>query len=259
MDPRQRFSSRVQDYVKYRPTYPRQIVEFLGTACGFTSESIVADVGSGTGIVSELLLKNGNPVLAIEPNNDMRQAAEEALKNYPRFTSVPGSAEATTLPDHCCDFVIAAQAFHWFDQKLARAEFVRILRPQGWATLVWNERRLSSTPFLEDYEQLLLNLGVDYNQVRHENVESDIAGFYSPETFQLAVFENLQELDLEGLRGRFFSSSYTPEPGHPNFEPLRKELDDVFHEHQVHGKVTIEYDTKLYYGHLPQVLGQQLR
>jgi len=250
MDPRQRFSSRVQNYSKYRPTYPQQILEFLGTACSFTAESIVADLGSGTGIVSEILLKNGNPVFAIEPNNDMRQAAEDALKNYQRFTSVAGSAEATTLPDHCCDFVIAAQAFHWFDQKLARAEFVRILRPRGWAVLVWNERRLSSTPFLEDYERLLLNFGVDYNKVRHENVESDIAGFYSPENFQLAVFENLQELDLAGLRGRFFSASYTPEPGHPTFEPLRKALDDVFHAHQMHGKVTIEYDTKLYYGHL---------
>ncbi|HXD34492.1 MAG TPA: class I SAM-dependent methyltransferase [Pyrinomonadaceae bacterium] len=249
-DPRERFSSRVQNYVKYRPAYPDQIIRFLETSCGLTSDSLVADIGSGTGILSELFLQNGKKVWGVEPNESMRLAAEAALKDYPKFTSVNGSAEATTLPDQSIDLITAAQAFHWFDQKRARAEFARILKPNGWVVLLWNERRLDSTDFLKGFEQLLLKYGLDYTKVRHENVEDDIAGFYAPAPFKQVNFDNRQDLDLAGLRGRLFSASYTPEPGHRDYESMVSEIDILFRDHQVHGNVTIEYDTKLYYGHL---------
>lgn len=250
-DPRNRFSTRVDNYIRYRPGYPAEVIELAISNCGLGPDSAVADIGSGTGILSELFLRNGNAVFGVEPNQEMRSAAERLLSGYARFTSVNGAAEATTLPDNAVDFVIAAQAFHWFDQQLARAEFRRILKPNGWVLLIWNERRLATSAFLHDLEELLLKYGTDYAQVRHENVAShDIPSFYSPAHFKLATFENLQELDLEGLKGRVCSASYTPEPGHQLHEAMLKELETIFLSHEVHGKVTIEYDTRVYFGHL---------
>jgi SAM-dependent methyltransferase len=245
-----RFSSRVENYIKYRPGYPPEVIELLSAACGLNSQSVVADIGSGTGILAEIFLRNGNPVLGIEPNLEMRAAAERLLRHYPDFTSVDGTAENTSLPNSSVDFITAAQAFHWFDQSRARAEFVRILKPDGWVVLLWNERRLNSSGFLRALEDLLLRYGTDYGKVRHENVSGDIASFYEPNLFTAESFENLQAVDLDGLRGRIFSASYTPEPGHPQYEAMVEELHNLFYANEVRGKVTIEYDTKVYYGHL---------
>src|SRR5256885_34515 len=186
-DPTKRFSTRVDNYSRYRPGYPTGVIDLLVSACGLGSNSVVADIGSGTGILSELFLKNGNRVLAVEPNLEMRSAAEYLLNHYRRFTSIDGSAEATTLADASADFITAAQAFHWFDQKRARSEFTRILKPGGWVILVWNERRLATSAFLRDFEDLLLKYGTDYSQVRHENVDSEIASFFHPAAFKIAT------------------------------------------------------------------------
>jgi len=204
MDPLNRFSSRVQDYVKYRPGYPSEIAGFMAKTCSLTPTSIIADVGSGTGIFSELLLRNDNNVFGVEPNQAMRAAGEELLRTYPKFTSIDGSAESTTLQDQSVDLVTAAQAWHWFDRLLARKEFQRILRPNGWVILIWNERRLASTGFLKDYEEVLLKYGTDYKEVRHENVEPEIASFFEPNHFQFASFDNNQHLELDGFLGRVF-------------------------------------------------------
>src|SRR5437773_2428243 len=155
-DPTKRFSNRVGNYIKYRPDYSGAIIDLLNEECGLNQQSIIADIGSGTGILSELFLKNGNRVFGIEPNAPMRGAGEKLLERHSKFTSIEGSAEATTLPDDSVDFVVAGQAFHWFDQKLARDEFSRILKPSFWVVLIWNERRTDSTPFLRAYEQMLL-------------------------------------------------------------------------------------------------------
>lgn len=249
-DPIKRFSSRVENYQKYRPGYPREIINLLTSECGLTPESVVADIGAGTGILSELFLQNGNKVYGVEPNQEMRAAAERLLKDYANFNSIDGKAEATTLADSSVDFLTAGQAFHWFDQKKARSEFARILQPEGWAVLVWNERRLDSSDFLRALEDLLIRFGTLYEQVRYENVYRDIAAFFGKGDFKLSTFENLQLLDLDGLKGRIFSASYTPEPGHPNFEPMLEQLLAIFATHQKNGKVTIEYHTKVYYGPL---------
>src|SRR6266566_7206020 len=153
-DAKQRFSNRVADYARYRPGYPPAVLDLLRTECGLRPGHIIADIGSGTGILSELFLKNGNRVFGIEPNAAMRGAGGKLLERYSKFTSIEGSAEATTLQDDSVDFVVAGQAFHWFDQKLARDEFSRILKPSCWVALVWNERRIDSTPFLRAYEQM---------------------------------------------------------------------------------------------------------
>src|SRR5438034_6729060 len=168
-NPLQRFSTRVDNYVKYRPGYPSEILELLRRNCALTNDSVIADIGSGTGKLSELFLKNGNRVYGVEPNEAMRVSSEALLARYPNFVSIPARAESTTLDSETIDLVTAGQAFHWFDREKTRREFTRILKPAGWVVLIWNERRLDSTPFLREYERLLLKYGTDYQVVRHEN------------------------------------------------------------------------------------------
>jgi SAM-dependent methyltransferase len=251
MDPTKRFSSRVENYAKYRPTYPRAVLDLLVAECGLTGDSVVADVGSGTGLLSELFLKNGNRVFGIEPNREMREAGERLLKDYARFTSVAATAESTTLGDGSVDFVTAGQAFHWFERGRARAEFARILKPEGWVVLVWNERGTDATPFLASYERLLLAYGTDYEAVTHKKIDAGVIGaFFEPGAFEFEVFENRQVFNLDALRGRLLSSSFVPERGQPDHEAMMDELGAIFDAHQENGKVTFEYDTKVYYGQL---------
>ena len=251
LDPTQRFSSRVENYVKYRPSYPAAILDLLATECGLTPDSIIADIGSGTGILTELFLKNGHRVYGIEPNREMREAGEHFLKDYARFISLAAAAEATTLADHSIDFVTAGQAFHWFDRDRARAEFKRVLRPHGWVTLIWNERRTTSTPFQQEYEQLLRTYATDYAVVDHKQVDEDVLqSFYGSADFRLTTLANQQIFDFEGLKGRLLSSSYAPEAGHPNHLPMFEELRRIFETHQINDRVSFEYDTQVYYGRL---------
>jgi SAM-dependent methyltransferase len=250
-DPTQRFSTRVTNYVKYRPSYPAAIIDLLAAECGLTPDSIVADVGSGTGLLAELFLKAGNRVLGIEPNREMRETGERLLQDYDRFVSVAATAEATTLPDLSVDFITAGQSFHWFDRERAGAEFARILRPQGWLVLIWNERRVDSTPFLRAYEQLLHTYSPEYAQVDHRQVDRDIIQAAFPTTkFQTRSFDNQQRFDFEGVQGRLLSSSYAPEAGHPNHAPMLAELAAIFDAYQQDGEIVFEYDTRVTYGQL---------
>jgi SAM-dependent methyltransferase len=246
----ERFTSRVETYARYRPGYPAQVIELLRSECGLTPETIVADVGSGTGIFSELLLKNGNSVIGVEPNEAMRGAAESLMRGYSRFQSVNGSAEATTLPNSSVNLITAGQAFHWFDATAARDEFVRILKPGGFVSLIWNDRRLDSTLFLRDYESLLREYGTDYATVREFDPRDHIARFFAPQSFKQKEFPNRQEFDFVGFKGRVLSASYTPEPGNPKFEPMIKALQDLFGLYEEDGSVAFEYDTRVFYGRL---------
>lgn len=249
-DPTQRFSSRVENYVRYRPGYPPAVIELLKNECGITSDAVIADVASGTGIFTRMLLENGNRVLGVEPNAEMRKAGEEFLVAYPHFTSVEGTAEATTLADHSIDVVTAAQAAHWFDRRKARHEFIRILKPGGWTVLLWNERRVDSTPFLREFERLLLGYGTDYQSVRHERTTDEIETFFAPSPFQVRTFEYLQQFDYPALEGRLLSSSYTPQSDDVAYRPMLQELRRLFDEHQAGGRVAFEYNTLVYYGQL---------
>lgn len=242
----QRFSSRVDHYVRFRPSYPNEIIGIWERDSGLSRDSVIADIASGTGIFTKLLLEHGNPVFGVEPNEAMRHAGEEYLKAYPRFTSVNGTAEATTLRDSSVDFVAAAQAAHWFDPEKSRREFTRILKPGGWLVLLWNERKTDSTPFLRDYEQLLLQYGTDYNEVRHEHAA--VGSFYEPFPFQHQTFELQQNFDYAGAEGRLLSSSYVPGPERPNQAPMLQDLRGIFNRHQKDGRVTFEYVTRMYYG-----------
>jgi SAM-dependent methyltransferase len=250
-DPTRRFSSRVENYVKYRPGYPSAVVRLLEAECGLTGESIVADVGSGTGILSELFLGNGNCVYCVEPNREMREAGERLLADYDNFVSVEGRAEATTLAGESVDFVTAGQAFHWFDLEGARREFARILKTGGWAVIIWNDRRTAGTPFLEEYERMLVDFGTDYQEVSNKWADEDVLqSFFGAEHMRLKTFDNRQDFDFEGLKGRLMSASYAPEPGHENFPPMMRTLASIFERYAEEGKVAVEYDTKVFYGQL---------
>ena len=250
-DPLSRFSNRSDNYAKFRPGYPARVIEILKHDCGLNETCIVTDVGSGTGILSEMFLQNGNSVFGIGPNAAMRQVAERLLCRYEKFRSINAAAEATTLETESVDFVTAAQAFHWFDRARAKREFARILKSAGWVVLIWNERRLDSTVFLRAYEDLLLRYGTDYEKVRHEKVTGEIAEFFSPESFEVQTLENAQHFDFESLKGRLLSSSYAPDQDHPRFAPMLEELKGIFDANQHDGMVSFEYETKVYYGHLP--------
>jgi SAM-dependent methyltransferase len=246
-----RFADRVADYIRTRPGYPPGVLDLLRTEAGLTSSTVIADVGSGTGISTELFLKNGNTVYGVEPNKEMREAAESLLHRYANFHSVAGTAEDTELAAASVDLVVAGQAFHWFDGPKARAEFQRILRPRGCVVLMWNTRRLGTTPFLVAYEELLQRFGTDYREVVHTNVDqSALAAFFGPGGFRSVKLDNKQVFDLEGARGRLRSSSYTPPVGHPNHEPMMRELVRIFDQYNDGGSVRFEYDTELYIGRL---------
>jgi SAM-dependent methyltransferase len=250
-DPTQRFSNRVENYVRYRPHYPPDVIEALTRECGLTSDSRIADVGSGTGILTEMFLRNGNEVFAVEPNREMREAGEQILGSFPRFHSVAGRAEATTLGDASVRFVLAGQAFHWFDREKAREEFLRILEPDGWVMLVWNERETGPEPFLVEYEQLLHRYATDYAQVDHRRMDDAVLGaFFGADGFVFRAFGNRQEHDLAGLEGRLLSSSYVPDAGHPDHAPMLQALHKLFETYRVAGRVAVRYTTKMYYGRL---------
>lgn len=247
----ERFSNRVESYARYRPSYPAAVIDCLEAEMGLTPQMVVADVGAGTGLLTRRLLENGNTVYAVEPNSGMRQAAEAALSRYANFHSVDGRSDGTTLPGASVDLVTVAQAFHWFEPVATRAEFLRILRPPAWVALIWNDRR-NTTPFMQAYEQLLGRYGTDYKQVDHKYVADGpaLARFFAPGEYRLFTFPNNQVLDFEGMVGRLASTSYVPAPGEPGHAALLTAADALFAEHAVDDRVTIEYTTQVFLGHL---------
>ena len=246
LSPTERFTSRVEAYVKYRPTYPKEIIDYLKMESGLKSESIIADIGSGTGILTKLFLDNGNKVYGIEPNKSMRETAENYLKGYKNFISINGKAEATTLEPACVDFIIAGQAFHWFEPFSTKKEFKRVARQHCKAVLIWNDRDTENDPFQIEYEAVLNTLP-EYVEVTHKNIDEEkISSFFSPSRFNTAVFCHFQILDFESLMGRLLSSSYCPDEKSEHFERIKNELHVIFMRHQENGFIHFNYKTMLY-------------
>jgi len=246
-----RFSDRVDDYVRYRPDYPPALIEWLQREQGVDAAWRVADVGAGTGISSKMFLDAGYRVTAVEPNAPMRAAAERWLQAYENFDAVDGKADATGLPDASVDLVTVAQAFHWFDQETTRREFARILRPRGLAAIWWNSRRLTGTRFLEGYEALLQQFGTDYASVAERYADDERMRAWFGAGFRgSARFEHAQRLDFEALRGRLMSSSYAPQAGHPQHEPMLRALRELFDSCAEQGTVSFDYDTRIFAGHM---------
>ena len=249
-DPTKRFSSRVENYIRFRPGYPKEIIGLLQSECGLTSRSVIADIGCGTGKLTELFLENGNAVFGIEPNRDMREAGERFLKKFSNFTSLGTTAEDTALPNASADFITAGQAFHWFDRKRCRKEFARILKPSGWIVLIWNDRKTQATPFLIAYENLLKTHATDYSKVDHKQVDDTVVQEFFGYPPAKKSFSSSQEFEFEGLKGRLLSSSYAPEKGQPGHTEMLRDLEKLFNTHQNGGRVQFIYDTVVYYGKL---------
>ena len=246
MTPTGRFSNRVSDYISGRPCYPDKVVSWLVEVFALEHSAAIADVGAGTGISAALFLRHGFTVVAVEPNDAMREAAIARLGSDPRFRAVAALAEATTLDAASIDAVVAAQAFHWFDRATFRAECARILKPRGFVALLWNVRRVAGSPFAAGYEMLLREFGTDYFAVRHENVsEGELRAFFGG-PFGRRVFDNVQLLDLEGLRARLLSSTYVPAVGQERHEPMMAALEALYREHHQDGRVAMEYELRMY-------------
>ncbi|HTF20538.1 MAG TPA: class I SAM-dependent methyltransferase [Chryseolinea sp.] len=241
-----RFSDRVDNYVKYRPGYPNAVLRYLMEEYELLPSHTVVDIGSGTGISSELFLKNGNRVVGIEPNAPMRDRSAILLKGYSNFEAIDGTAEDTGLPGLSADFIIAGQAFHWFDRDRAKKEFQRILKSEGVTVLMWNER-LVETEFARLYDQLIVDHSIDYVTVDHRNIEEDaIAEFFAPDSCTLQVFGNEQVFGYDGLKGRLTSSSYVPNEGQPGYRSMVADLQNLFNRFKEKETVTIHYATKVY-------------
>lgn len=249
MKPTERFSDRVENYIRYRPSYPPEVIELMRREMNLNENSAVADVGSGTGIFTRQLLETvGCTVYAVEPNEPMRRAGEEFLRNFRGFHSIDGSSENTNLPAESVDLITAAQAFHWFDRDKARDEFRRIIKPGGYVALVWNDRQLNSTAFLREYEKFLLRYGTDYKEVRHDAVSTEKIRSFFFEDFSETSFSNSQRVDFDALKGRLLSASYIPRAGHPLFGEMLLELKNIFDCRAEAGAVEILYDTRVFYG-----------
>ncbi|MBB3110001.1 SAM-dependent methyltransferase [Paenibacillus phyllosphaerae] len=251
MDSKSRFSNRVDDYVKFRPTYPDPLIDYVIDQFRLAPETPIADIGSGTGIFTRLLLARGLTVYGVEPNEKMRQAAEAEAVNVRkgRYQSVDGSAEHSTLPDSSVSAIFCAQAFHWFDAELTKREFQRIVKPDGAVALVWNKRDTIGSPFAVEYEALLHRYAPDYKDVGHMKLtDDDFRRFFRERVYNKVEFPHEQFISREQLLGRAASSSYTPSPGTSHYEPFIRELYGLFDQHQTEGRVPFHYTTELYYG-----------
>jgi ubiquinone/menaquinone biosynthesis C-methylase UbiE len=245
LKPVKRFSNRVENYVRYRPSYPEIIIPFLEQKIGIKRDFQIADIGSGTGLFSELFLKNGYEVIGIEPNEEMRKAAEKKLEHFEGFKTIDSRAEDTGLQSNSVDLITVAQAFHWIEQAAAKKEFLRILKPGGHLVIAYN-LRLENTAFLKAYHELKHRYAVGYKERNLEN-EFALRSFFEPEKMEIESFKNLQELDFEGLKGQLLSASYIPLPGHANYDLMIEELVQLFIKHNENGVVRMQYETRLYF------------
>lgn len=244
----ERFTDTVEDYVKYRPSYPSAVLDLLIAECGLNKNKVIADIGSGTGLLAQLFLNYGNRVYGVEPNQSMREAGENYLRHYPNFHSVVGTAEETYLPDKSVDFITAGTAFHWFDPEKTKLEFHRIAKANAWVLLVWNVRNVEESALIREYEALICKYGKDYstsNAIKMNKVA--LEQFFKPYPMKTASFANSQRLDWKGLKGRLLSTSYSLRPRDPNYEAMLEALKAIFERHQQNGIVTFLYKTKLYY------------
>lgn len=245
-----RFSDRVENYIKYRPHYPKQIIEYLTSEGILKPDSLIADIGSGTGISCEHFLENGNIVYGVEPNKDMREAAERIFASHNNFISLNASAEQTRLDVESVDIVLAGQAFHWFDLAKCRIEFKRILKPPYNIVLMWNKRIMDKDEFQKDYESLLMRFGTDYNEVGHQNIGKEGIEDIFEGKYKIHNMPNSQQFDFDGLKGRLLSSSYVPGKNHAQYENMLNELKVIFDKYNKNGIINFGYVTEIYTGKL---------
>jgi len=248
-----KFNGMGKVYAKYRPTYPQALIDYLCTYIGVTKDGVIADIGSGTGILTKQLLELGNKVFAVEPNDDMRAMAEHNLSEYSNFVSVNATAENTTLDDNNVDFITVAQAFHLFDREKFKAECQRIIKPNGKVILVWNSRVFAIESVKEGYEinkkycPKFTGFSDGFRNARGAETESDFSNFFNGE-YETKIFENYQTFDLDGFIGRNFSASYALKEDDTKYPDYITELTECFNKHAVDGELIMPNDTRCYAG-----------
>ncbi len=245
----QRFNGRVEVYSKYRPGYPEQILSILSEEIGFDIRKIVADVGSGTGLLSRLFLQNGNKVFGVEPNAEMRAFAEANLSEFNNFVSVKATAEETTLRKSCVDLVCVGQALHWFELKPARKEFTRISKQNGHLCVVYNDKNRKDS-FMQGYEAVIVKHEEDRASVPKID-DGYLSRFFRHGDFRKFVVPNEQSLDREGLLGRITSASYMPTAREKvRYRRMVEDVSTLFDSYAKRGRVRLLYDTRLFLGQI---------
>ncbi len=251
LSPTERFSLRVEAYIKYRPSYPLGMIDYLKNEACLTSNHIIADIGSGTGFLSKLFLDNGNIVYGVEPNNPMCEAAEKWLSGYAKFRSVSGRAEKTSLENNSIDFITAGQAFHWFEPEATKTEFLRIAREDAKLVLVWNRRNIENDEFQKIYEDIIRKMIPEYSIVNHKNIDDEkLKNFAAPYQLHLKSFDHFQLFDFESLIGRLLSASYCPDKTSGLFQNIKQRLSVLFDKYAVDGKVKFNYKAMVYWAKL---------
>lgn len=243
-----RFSNRAENYARFRPGYPDEIFDFLEKEMQLKTSDCIVDIGSGTGLFAEPLLKHGLHVVCIEPNEEMRKAGEARLRKYPAFESMQSTAEHTGLTENSVDLITVAQTFHWIDPIAARLECKRVLKPHGQVVLAWNRQRNEST-----FEKQYTDLRNRYRMGAPGPIQIDpvlINEFFAPTPVATKIFSNKQLLDFEALKGQLLSKSYSPLPGHDTYDDMITDLIKLFVAYNQQGQVEIEYETLLFWGKL---------
>lgn len=245
----ERFSNRVDNYVKYRPGYSAELLDYVYSETGVSQDSVIADFGSGTGIFTKMLLDKGSRVYAVEPNEKMRLAAQNSLSNYDGFYSVDGAAENSGILESSIDFVTCAQSFHWFDRDASKKEFRRILKPEGKVLLIWYRMFTEGSGFMKGYEEIHYSFPGRGAVTDHRNIgNEEMKDFFRDSIFNTKSFSFGHKLDFEGLKGRALSSSHAPSPGDENFASTMEKLSKLYLKHQVNNEVEFLYRTDLYWG-----------
>lgn len=252
VDNRKLFDGRTENYSQYRPGYPAQIISLLESNAGLNSSSVVADIGSGTGILSRLFLENGNTVYCVEPNSHMRMKSQEYLASFKDALIVDGSSERTTLPDKSVNLIVAGQAFHWFDQELSKKEFLRILKPGSMVALIWNDRKSGFKGMNEDYERICMKYSPKYHGSGSSALDGRAIIKFFGGRHNKFVLDNSQKLDLAGLKGRYLSASYAIGPNDESYTELMNSLENTFERNEEGGFVQIRYETVIFLGKLSE-------
>jgi ubiquinone/menaquinone biosynthesis C-methylase UbiE len=246
-DNTKRFSDRVDNYQRFRPSYKDETIDYIFDNFGLSKKSVLADIGSGTGIFTEKILQKCKKVYAVEPNTEMRTAAEKRLSINKSFQSINGTSENTTLDNESIDAITVAQAFHWFNIEDTKKEFKRILKKDTFVFLIWNNR-VTNTPFLKEYEEILVNKIPEYTEVNHNNITEDIIKTFLIRDYSKVIFRNNQIFDLEGVFGRLSSSSYTPKQDTKEYEIIKEAIINAFNKYSTDGVISFNYNTEIYSG-----------
>lgn len=248
MNTTQNFSGLANVYTMGRPVYATEFIDMLYSKYGVTEESIIADIGSGTGKLAKQLLDKGSMVYGVEPNADMRSIAIRELQNYAKFEAVNGTASQTTLKDNSIDYVTVAQAFHWFDVTEFKKECKRILRKDGLVFLVWNMRDMSSVVNQASYEIYKeycpkfkgFSGGIQKDDIR-------IREFFDND-YEYVTFKNPLFYDKETFIHRSLSGSYSLRQGEEGYSEYVLRLRELFDEYEENGYLEMANNTVVYVG-----------